>query len=90
MAKPQHRTPEYLAAYRALRAAQRAGQWLTCVEPICTQHSRAIAPTDRASVSHDPSGRHIIGPSHLACNLSEAATRGNKMRARKPHRRRAL
>lgn len=86
MAKPQHRTAEYRAAYLAIRAAQAAGQWLTCVEPVCKRASRAIAPTDRASVSHDPSGTVILGPSHLGCNLSEAARRGNRMRRRRARR----
>ncbi|MDQ6524314.1 hypothetical protein RB608_11915 [Nocardioides sp. LHD-245] len=86
MAKPQHRTPEYRAAYKALRSAQAAGQWLSCVEPRCLKPSRAIAPTERASISHDPSGAVILGPSHLACNLSEAASRGNRMRARRARR----
>jgi hypothetical protein len=87
MAKPQHRTPEYRAAYSALRRAQQAGEWFTCVEPICKMPSRDIAPWQRASISHDPSGTVILGPSHLRCNLSEAATRGNKMRgkAHTPH-----
>lgn len=86
MAKPQHRTPEYRAAYKAQRTAQAAGQWLWCVEPICKRQTRDIAPWDRASISHDPTGTVILGPSHLGCNLSEAASRGNKMRRRKPRR----
>ena len=84
MAKPQHRTPEYRRAYQTQRQAQAAGQWLTCVEPICKKPSRDIAPWDRASISHDPSGTVILGPSHLSCNLSEAASRGNRMRAGRP------
>lgn len=86
MAKAQHRTPEYRAAYRALVNAQRAGQWLTCVEPRCIKPTRAIAPTERASISHDPTGTLILGPSHLTCNASEGATRGNRMRAAKRRR----
>lgn len=82
MAKPQHRTPEYRAAYKAIRAAQAAGEVLWCVEPICKFPTREIYPHQRASVSHDPTGTIIIGPSHLSDNLSEAATRGNRMRAR--------
>lgn len=82
MAKPQHRTPEYRAAYRALRQAQAAGEWLWCVEPKCKATSRQIAPWQRASISHDTTGTVILGPSHLGCNLSEAAVRGNKMRGR--------
>lgn len=86
MASPQHRTPEYVAAYKAIRRAQAAGQVLVCVEPVCVHRNRAILPMMRASVSHDTSGTVILGPSHLRCNLSEAAKRGNKMRARKRHR----
>lgn len=86
MSKPKYETPEYRAAYKALRRAQAAGQWLTCVEPRCLKSTRGIAPSDKASVSHDPSGLVIIGPSHLGCNLSEAAIRGNRMRARKVKR----
>lgn len=82
VAKAQHRTPEYRAAYRKLKDAQARGAWHTCVEPQCLMPSRDIAPTDRASISHDPSGTVIIGPSHLRCNLSEAAARGNRMRVR--------
>lgn len=88
MAKPQHRTPEYRAAYAEIRRAQAAGEWLVCVEPVCKMGDRAIAPWMRASVSHDPSGTVILGPGHLRCNLSEAASRGNRMR--KPKRRLVL
>jgi hypothetical protein len=83
VAKPQHRTPEYRAAYAELRRLQSAGVWLTCVEPKCHYRTRAISPSAKASVSHDPSGLVITGYSHLKCNLSEAATRGNRMRARR-------
>lgn len=86
MAKPQHRTAEYRAAYNQLRKAQAEGQWLECVEPVCKKSTRAIAPWMRASISHDPSGTVILGPSHLACNLAEAARRGNRMRAQRPRR----
>lgn len=89
MAKAQHRTPQYRAAYRTMKQQQARGVWLECVEPVCKKPTRAIAPTDRASISHDTTGTVILGPSHLGCNLSEAATRGNAMRA-KPRRRRVL
>jgi hypothetical protein len=81
VAKSQHRTPEYRRAYQAIKRAQNAGEILWCVEPVCKFPSRHIYPHQRASVSHDPSGRIILGPSHLSDNLSEAAIRGNKMRA---------
>lgn len=80
MAKPQHRTPEYRAVYESYRRAQADGQTLWCVEPKCLMRTRHITPAQRVSVSHDPSGAVILGPSHLRCNLSEAATRGNRMR----------
>ncbi|WGL50651.1 hypothetical protein P5P86_11815 [Nocardioides sp. BP30] len=86
MAKAQHRTAEYVAAYKALRRAQAAGEWHECVEPLCLAPTRLIAPDDRASISHDPSGLLILGPSHLSCNLSEAAKRGNRMRATRRRR----
>jgi hypothetical protein len=88
MVKPQHRTPEYVSAYKALREAQRAGKWHVCVEPVCKLPSRDIAPWQKASISHDPSGTVILGPSHLRCNLSEAARRGNQMRAKASRHRR--
>jgi hypothetical protein len=81
VAKAQHRTREYVTAYKAIKRAQAEGQTLWCVEPVCKYPSRAIYPYQRASVSHDPSGTVILGPSHLHDNLSEAAIRGNKMRA---------
>lgn len=87
MAGPQHRTPEYRAAYKKLKAQQARGAWLTCVEPVCVMPTRAIAPTDRASVSHDTTGTVILGPGHHRCNMREAAVRGNQMRAKTPRRR---
>jgi hypothetical protein len=85
VAKPQHRTPEYRAAYQAIKRAQGAGEILWCVEPVCKRGDRRVFPWQRASVSHDQTGTRFVGPwphaSHLGCNLSEAAIRGNKMRA---------
>lgn len=86
MVKPQHRTPEYRLAYANLVAAQRRGDWLICVEPVCKMRTRDIAPWMRASVSHDKTGTVILGPSHLRCNLSEAAIRGNKARGQQSRR----
>jgi hypothetical protein len=86
MAKAQHRTREYVAAYHAVKQAQAAGELLTCVEPICLFRTRLITPWQRASVSHDQTGTRILGPSHLKCNLSEAAIRGNKQRGAKRRR----
>ncbi len=44
MASAKYRTPEYLAAYRALRAAQKRGDWLVCAQPVCLMPSRDIGP----------------------------------------------
>ena len=85
MAKAQHRTPEYRLALKVLGAKVARGEgW--CVEPVCKYRTRYIPPGTRWSVSHDTTGAVILGESHLKCNLSEAAIRGNKMRARKRRR----
>lgn len=86
MAKPQHRTPEYRRAYKQVKQAQAAGQWLTCMQGLdgsggtCLMQTRDIAPIDAVDVAHDDAGDRIIGPAHARCNRSEAATRGNRMR----------
>lgn len=80
MAGPQHRTPEYRAAYRAIKAAQAQGQWLVCVQPVCVMTTRDIGPTQRVDVAHDDSGTVILGPAHARCNRSDGAVRGNHAR----------
>lgn len=82
MAGPQHRTREYRQAYRALKAAQRAGQWLTCAEPVCLMDSRAIAPWMPAHVCHDETGTVILGPGHRRCNITEVNERRQGKRKR--------
>jgi hypothetical protein len=86
MAKPQHRTAEYVAAYRALKRAQAAGQVLWCVEGECVYPTRHVYPNQRAAVLHDVTGTVILGPGHHKCNAREAAIRGNKMRGTKRRR----
>jgi hypothetical protein len=90
MAKAQHRTREYIAAYRAIKRAQAAGQELWCNEVECVYRSRVIYPWQRAAVLHDQTGTRILGPGHHRCNAREAAIRGNKMRGRKRVRRLVL
>lgn len=51
-----------------------------CAEPVCLMADRWIPPGTPWDVSHDPSGTVTIGPSHRACNRSEGARRGNRMR----------
>lgn len=89
MAGPQHRTPEYRAAYKQLKRDQAAGTWLTCAQGMhgssgtCLHPTRAIAPTDEAHVAHDDNGRVIIGVAHASCNTSDGGKRRGK---REPER----
>ena len=79
-------------AWRPIVAAGQA----VCAEPVCKIQqrggTRAIpaewAPTQLWHVCHDPSGTLVIGVGHRACNLSEAARRGNRMRRRRAKPRR--
>jgi len=63
----KYHTPEYRRAYKALKAAQAAGEWLWCVQPECVMPSRDIAPWQKAHVGHDDTGVVIIGPVHGRC-----------------------
>lgn len=88
MAKAQHRTREYRLAEAECKRQVKAGV-AVCVEPRCLFPTRLI-PAWFAdvkprlwSVSHDPTGTIVLGPSHKRCNLSEAAIRGNRARAAK-------
>lgn len=83
MAKPQHRTREYVAAYQAIKRAQTAGRVLWCHEIECVFPTRHIYPHQKAAVCHNPEGTVILGPGHHKCNAREAAIRGNKARARR-------
>lgn len=87
MAGPQHRTPEYRAARKAIDQAQARGQLLECVQGwhgssgSCLHPSRAIAPTDSAHVAHDDSGTTIIGASHALCNVTDGGQRRHQAKA---------
>ena len=81
MAGPQHRTPEYRAAYRNLKAAQARGEWLVCVQPVCVMGTRDIAPHEAIDTAHDDSGTVVLGASHMRCNRVDGAVRGNRKRA---------
>jgi hypothetical protein len=86
MAGAQHRTPEYLRYYRTLKLAQRAGQWFTCVEPVCVMPTRDIAPWMPTHICHDPTGTVILGPGHRRCNITEVNERRGGKRAIKRKR----
>lgn len=78
MAGPQHRTPEYRAARKAVTRAQAMGQWLECVQPVCVMQSRDIAPSDPVDVAHDDSGTVILGPAHARCNRADGGRRRHR------------
>lgn len=92
MAGPQHRTPEYRAAYKKLKRDQASGTWLWCVQGLdgssgtCLYDSRDIPPDAPAHVAHDDSGQAIIGVAHALCNTTD----GGQRRHHKPIRRRVL
>lgn len=71
--------PIYQAIRRAWSSVVARGE-ATCHEPVCLMTSRHIAPGTRWHLSHDPTGTRILGPSHVRCNTSEGATRGNANR----------
>ena len=75
MARAKYRTPEYLAAYAAIRAAQARGDWLVCVQPVCLMRTRDISPDSAAHVAHDDAGLEILGPAHARCNTSDGGKR---------------
>lgn len=87
MAKAQHRTAEYRRAEAECKRLVQAGAAM-CVEPVCLFPTRLIPAWFAEvkprlwSVSHNETGDVILGPSHKRCNLSEAASRGNRMRVR--------
>lgn len=80
MAKAKYNTPEYRAAYAAIRAAQRRGDWLTCAQPVCLMPTRDIAPDQKAHVAHDDAALEILGASHAKCNTTDGGKRGNEVR----------
>jgi hypothetical protein len=81
MAGPQHRTPEYRAAYKKLKRDQAAGKWLWCVQGMhgssgsCLHPTRDIAPDQPAHVAHDDSGNVVIGVAHARCNVTDGGQR---------------
>jgi hypothetical protein len=54
-----------------------------CAEVVCLMPSRFIAPGAPWDLAHDVTGTWYLGPSHRTCNRSEAASRGNRMRAKR-------
>jgi hypothetical protein len=73
------RRSKYDAAHNTLRArhiaALRAAGTGMCAEPVCTAPTRVITPDMDLHLSHDPTGRTVIGLSHRECNIREAARR---------------
>lgn len=72
----KYRTPEYLAARKALKLELAVTGRLTCAQPECLHTSRAITPSMPWHVGHNDDGRRIIGPVHAHCNVVDGAKRG--------------
>ena len=79
------RSRRYGAEHRAARAEhmtalRHAGEG-TCAEPVCLYRSRTITPDMRLHLSHDPTGRIVLGLSHARCNTTEASKRARALQA---------
>lgn len=88
MAEKRYRRPHLNE--RALWHPIVEGGRAVCAEPRCVIEeeggSRRIEPGSDWHLSHDPSGKRWIGPSHARCNLAENARRNNPKRAEKRRR----
>jgi hypothetical protein len=80
-------TPKYATRqHRELRkqwacVIAAGGGW--CAEAVCLMPSRFIAPGEPWDLAHDATGTWYLGASHPACNRSEGASRGNRMRGKR-------
>lgn len=81
MPDPRYATPEYRAAYKNGRKAQREGRWLECCQPVCLMDSRTIAPDQPIDIAHDDDGAVILGPAHRYCNRADGGRRRHIKRA---------
>ena len=90
MPDPKYATPEYRAAYKAGRKAQREGQWLECQQPVCLRPTRDIAPTEPIDIAHDDSGTVVLGPAHRRCNRVDGGRRRHLLAKTKVVKRRVL
>lgn len=59
-----------------------AGNAYCCEDRCINPGGRWIAPGEPWHLAHEIDRKGYKGPAHKACNLSEAGTRGNKMRAK--------
>lgn len=82
MAKPRYRYRHQQERQRWVPVVEAGDAY--CAEVRCLMRTRWIAPGSKWHLAHDPSGTTVIGVSHARCNTSEGASRGNRMRARKP------
>lgn len=91
MAGPQHRTPEYRAAYTKLSRAHRRRD-LVCVQPVCVVEAEGgsrVIPRRRPGmpsgmdVAHDDSGMVILGPAHRRCNRGDGGRRRHRVTPRR-------
>lgn len=74
-----HRTAEHKAARAAWEPTVEAGE-AYCAELICLMADRWIEPGTPWDMAHDRRTGGYLGPAHRACNRSEGATYGNRLR----------
>ena len=93
MTLAKYRTPEHKRQRRQGGLLVASGQ-AVCAETICLEErdgrTRAIAPGTPWDVAHHDDGITYKGVSHERCNRADGARRGNRMRAKRFVRRRAL
>jgi hypothetical protein len=70
-----------------MAALRRAGAGL-CAERVCIHRSRLITPDMNLHLCHAPDGVTVLGLGHAACNIREAAIRGNQQQRRQRQRQR--
>jgi hypothetical protein len=74
---------QYAAQHQRTRAhhiaALRAAGTGHCAEPVCVAPTRTITPDMDLHLSHDPTGRRVLGLSHAQCNRVEAAKRARAL-----------
>jgi hypothetical protein len=74
----KYHTREYRHAYAALVKAQKAGEWLWCMQSECVMPTRWIPPWAPVDLGHDDAGIELIGATHRFCNRRDGGKRKGK------------
>ena len=85
-AQAKYRTKAHRQARAAMAAQLKRDGYLTCVQPVCLLHSRAILPGMRWCAGHDDTGTTYIGPVHFRCNVVDGAKRARARQDASPLR----